>query len=72
MRKWIEMWLVVVLVSAGLAGLAPAQTPVKIGVLTPLSPRGMQAPGSSSYAGRRWAQRTSTPAAVSSGGARSS
>src|SRR5262249_7344066 len=40
MRKWIGMWLVVVLVIAGLAGVAPAQTPGEIGVLTTLSPPG--------------------------------
>ena len=40
MLKRLGMWLVVVLVVAGLAGPALAQKPVKIGVLTPLSPPG--------------------------------
>src|SRR5437016_12663149 len=40
MLKRLGMWLVVVLVVAGLAGPALAQTPLKIGVLTPLSPPG--------------------------------
>src|SRR5256885_14041353 len=40
MLKRLGMWLVVVLVVAGLAGPALAQKPLKIGVLTPLSPPG--------------------------------
>jgi len=40
MLKRLGTWLVVVLVVAGLAGPALAQKPVKIGVLTPLSPPG--------------------------------
>ncbi len=40
MLKRLGMWLVVVLVVAGFAGPALAQKPVKIGVLTPLSPPG--------------------------------
>jgi branched-chain amino acid transport system substrate-binding protein len=40
MLKRLWTWLVVVLVVAGLAGPALAQKPVKIGVLTPLSPPG--------------------------------
>ena len=40
MLKRLGMWFVVVLVVAGLAGPALAQKPVKIGVLTPLSPPG--------------------------------
>src|SRR5215468_487526 len=40
MLKRLEMWFVVVLLMAGLAGPALAQKAVKIGVLTPLSPPG--------------------------------
>src|SRR2546430_14697846 len=40
MLKRLGVWFVVVLVVAGLAGPALAQKPVKIGVLTPLSPPG--------------------------------
>src|SRR5438105_7212027 len=40
MLKRLGMWFVVVLLVPGLAGPALAQKPVKIGVLTPLSPPG--------------------------------
>jgi branched-chain amino acid transport system substrate-binding protein len=40
MMQRLGMWLMVVLVVAGLAGSALAQKPVKLGVLTPLSPPG--------------------------------
>src|SRR5215831_12949512 len=40
MLKRLGTWLVMGLVVAGLAGPALAQKPVKIGVLTPLSPPG--------------------------------
>jgi branched-chain amino acid transport system substrate-binding protein len=40
MKKRIEIWLIMVLVVTGLAGPALAQKPVKLGILTPLSPPG--------------------------------
>ena len=58
MRKGRGRWFVLVLLIASLAAPVLAQTPVKMGVLTPSRHRGMPAPGSLSSAVPKWRWRT--------------